>query len=148
MIKELLETRIRPAVMEDGGDIVYKGWEPDSGALAVLLRLVFFFFFSIGQGFVVCSERGQGGGQPLWVCLPCPGALSSPLLLTLYLSGFTSSVSSAARMRLCSVVVGRASALLWPLAVLSTGKTGMAGLYTHAASCTSRCNHLGSSRIT
>lgn len=24
MIKELLETRIRPAVMEDGGDIVFK----------------------------------------------------------------------------------------------------------------------------
>ena len=25
MIKELLETRIRPAVQEDGGDILYKG---------------------------------------------------------------------------------------------------------------------------
>jgi hypothetical protein len=25
MIKELLETRIRPAVKEDGGDIIYKG---------------------------------------------------------------------------------------------------------------------------
>lgn len=27
MIKELLETRIRPSVQEDGGDIVYKGFE-------------------------------------------------------------------------------------------------------------------------
>lgn len=27
MIKELLETRVRPAIMEDGGDIEYKGFE-------------------------------------------------------------------------------------------------------------------------
>lgn len=27
MIKELIETRIRPAVQEDGGDIVFKGFE-------------------------------------------------------------------------------------------------------------------------
>jgi Fe-S cluster biogenesis protein NfuA len=27
MIKEILETRVRPAVQEDGGDIVYKGFE-------------------------------------------------------------------------------------------------------------------------
>ena len=26
MIKELLETRIRPMVMEDGGDIIYRGY--------------------------------------------------------------------------------------------------------------------------
>lgn len=31
MIKELLETRIRPAVAEDGGDIVFKGFDTDSG---------------------------------------------------------------------------------------------------------------------
>ncbi|GBG00201.1 hypothetical protein Rsub_13018 [Raphidocelis subcapitata] len=31
MIKELLETRIRPAVQEDGGDIVYRGFDVDSG---------------------------------------------------------------------------------------------------------------------
>lgn len=28
MIKELLETRIRPAVQDDGGDIVYIGFDP------------------------------------------------------------------------------------------------------------------------
>jgi len=28
MIKELLETRIRPAVQDDGGDIVYRGFDP------------------------------------------------------------------------------------------------------------------------
>lgn len=28
MIKELLETRIRPAVQDDGGDIEYKGFDP------------------------------------------------------------------------------------------------------------------------
>ena len=31
MIKELLETRIRPAVAEDGGDIVFRGWDAESG---------------------------------------------------------------------------------------------------------------------
>lgn len=27
MIKELLETRIRPAIQEDGGDLVFKGFD-------------------------------------------------------------------------------------------------------------------------
>lgn len=31
MIKELLETRIRPAVAEDGGDIVFKGFDEKTG---------------------------------------------------------------------------------------------------------------------
>ncbi|KAF8069479.1 NIFU5 [Scenedesmus sp. PABB004] len=35
MIKELLETRIRPAVQEDGGDIVYKGFDADSGTVTL-----------------------------------------------------------------------------------------------------------------
>lgn len=38
MIKELLETRIRPAVQEDGGDIVYRGFEPDTGT--VILKMM------------------------------------------------------------------------------------------------------------
>lgn len=37
MIKELLETRIRPAVQEDGGDIRYVGFEEDSGIVTVQL---------------------------------------------------------------------------------------------------------------
>eukprot|EP00541_Cyclophora_tenuis_P006648 CAMPEP_0116542358 /NCGR_PEP_ID=MMETSP0397-20121206/976_1 /TAXON_ID=216820 /ORGANISM="Cyclophora tenuis, Strain ECT3854" /LENGTH=238 /DNA_ID=CAMNT_0004066367 /DNA_START=45 /DNA_END=761 /DNA_ORIENTATION=- len=37
MIKELLETRIRPAVQEDGGDIRYVGFEPDTGVTTVKL---------------------------------------------------------------------------------------------------------------
>lgn len=37
MIKELLETRIRPAVQEDGGDIVFKGFEEDTGMVQVKL---------------------------------------------------------------------------------------------------------------
>ena len=37
MIKELLETRIRPAVAEDGGDIVYKGFDEEAGV--VLLQM-------------------------------------------------------------------------------------------------------------
>ena len=31
MIKELLDTRIRPTVMEDGGDIRYMGFDHDTG---------------------------------------------------------------------------------------------------------------------
>ena len=37
LIKELLETRIRPAVQEDGGDILFHRFEPDTGL--VLLQL-------------------------------------------------------------------------------------------------------------
>lgn len=35
MIKELLETRVRPAVKEDGGDIVYKGFDKETGTLTL-----------------------------------------------------------------------------------------------------------------
>jgi Fe-S cluster biogenesis protein NfuA len=37
MIKELLESRIRPAVQEDGGDIRYVGFEPETGVVTVKL---------------------------------------------------------------------------------------------------------------
>jgi len=37
MIKELLESRIRPAVQEDGGDIKYVGYEEESGIVTVQL---------------------------------------------------------------------------------------------------------------
>jgi len=37
MIKELLETRIRPAVAEDGGDIVYRGFDEATGVVRVKL---------------------------------------------------------------------------------------------------------------
>jgi len=33
MIKELLEMRIRPSVQEDGGDIVYRGFDEDDGVV-------------------------------------------------------------------------------------------------------------------
>lgn len=35
MIKELLETRIRPAVREDGGDIVFRSWDADTGTVTL-----------------------------------------------------------------------------------------------------------------
>jgi len=38
MIKELLETRIRPAVAEDGGDIVFKKFDHESGVVTVQLQ--------------------------------------------------------------------------------------------------------------
>ena len=37
MIKELLETRIRPAVAEDGGDIIFKAFDEESGVVKVKL---------------------------------------------------------------------------------------------------------------
>jgi NFU1 iron-sulfur cluster scaffold homolog, mitochondrial len=37
MIKELIEARIRPAVQEDGGDIRYVGYEPETGVVTVQL---------------------------------------------------------------------------------------------------------------
>jgi len=37
MIKELLESRIRPAVQEDGGDIYYLGFDPETGVVSVKL---------------------------------------------------------------------------------------------------------------
>jgi len=38
MIKELLETRVRPAIMEDGGDIEYRGFD-ENGAGLVKVKL-------------------------------------------------------------------------------------------------------------
>jgi len=37
MIKELLETRVRPAIMEDGGDIEYRGYS-DDGVVKLKLK--------------------------------------------------------------------------------------------------------------
>ncbi|KAL1817638.1 hypothetical protein ACET3Z_020212 [Daucus carota] len=38
MIKELLETRIRPSVQDDGGDIEYIGFDPDSGIVKLRMQ--------------------------------------------------------------------------------------------------------------
>lgn len=38
MIKELLETRIKPAVAEDGGDIVFKRFEEDTGRVVLKMQ--------------------------------------------------------------------------------------------------------------
>ncbi|GFS43016.1 NFU domain protein 4 [Actinidia rufa] len=38
MIKELLETRIRPAVQDDGGDIEYRGFDPDTGVVKLRMQ--------------------------------------------------------------------------------------------------------------
>jgi Fe-S cluster biogenesis protein NfuA len=38
MIKELLETRVRPAIQEDGGDIEYKGFEEGTGVVSLKLK--------------------------------------------------------------------------------------------------------------
>ncbi|XP_042492964.1 nifU-like protein 4, mitochondrial isoform X3 [Macadamia integrifolia] len=38
MIKELLETRIRPAVQDDGGDIEYRGFNPETGVVKLRMQ--------------------------------------------------------------------------------------------------------------
>ena len=38
MIKELLDTRVRPAIQEDGGDIEYRGFEEDAGLVKLKLK--------------------------------------------------------------------------------------------------------------
>ncbi|KAK6933532.1 NIF system FeS cluster assembly, NifU, C-terminal [Dillenia turbinata] len=38
MIKELLETRIRPAVQDDGGDIVYCGFDEETGIVKLKMQ--------------------------------------------------------------------------------------------------------------
>ncbi|XP_066362958.1 nifU-like protein 4, mitochondrial [Miscanthus floridulus] len=38
MIKELLETRIRPAVQDDGGDIEYRGFDPENGIVKLKMQ--------------------------------------------------------------------------------------------------------------
>ncbi|AMD22938.1 HHR169Wp [Eremothecium sinecaudum] len=38
MIEELIKTRIRPAIMEDGGDILYRGWNPETGIVYLKLQ--------------------------------------------------------------------------------------------------------------
>lgn len=37
-IKELLETRVRPAVAQDGGDIIYRGFDEASGVVFLHMR--------------------------------------------------------------------------------------------------------------
>ena len=38
MIKELIETRVRPAVQEDGGDIEFVSFDESDGAVVVRMR--------------------------------------------------------------------------------------------------------------
>jgi len=37
-IKELIETRVRPAVAQDGGDIIFKGFDGDTGIVSLHLQ--------------------------------------------------------------------------------------------------------------
>lgn len=38
MIKELLDTRVRPAIQEDGGDLEYRGFHEESGIVELSLK--------------------------------------------------------------------------------------------------------------
>lgn len=38
MIKELLDTRVRPSIQEDGGDLEYKGFNEETGVVTLMLK--------------------------------------------------------------------------------------------------------------
>ncbi|EGG11278.1 uncharacterized protein MELLADRAFT_41822 [Melampsora larici-populina 98AG31] len=38
MIKELLDTRVRPSIQEDGGDLEYKGFDEETGVVTLMLK--------------------------------------------------------------------------------------------------------------
>ena len=38
MIKEIMETRIRPFVQEDGGDITYRSFDEESGLVLIEMK--------------------------------------------------------------------------------------------------------------
>ena len=38
MIKELLDTRVRPAIQEDGGDLEYRGFHEETGIVELSLK--------------------------------------------------------------------------------------------------------------
>lgn len=38
LIEELIETRIRPAILEDGGDIDFRAWDPETGTVYLKLQ--------------------------------------------------------------------------------------------------------------
>ncbi|GJJ09385.1 hypothetical protein Clacol_003607 [Clathrus columnatus] len=38
MIKELLDSRVRPAIMEDGGDLEFKGFDETNGVVKLMLK--------------------------------------------------------------------------------------------------------------
>ena len=73
MIKELLETRIRPAVQEDGGDIVFKGFEPDCGTVT-LKMMVRAPRLAAGGGLAAGARRarGRGAGDKAAAAAPTP----------------------------------------------------------------------------
>lgn len=61
-IKELMETRIRPSVQEDGGDIFYVGFDPTTGLVKV--------------GVIVSPLR-----RILQYCIPCCIVYTSSCIL-------------------------------------------------------------------
>jgi hypothetical protein len=59
MIKELLDTRIRPAVQDDGGDIEYVGYNADTGVVQVRLQVMFINVVLMMQGVTNMAGRLQ-----------------------------------------------------------------------------------------
>lgn len=87
MIKELLETRIRPAVQDDGGDIEYRGFDLyviselysfiERGKTLHVLFYVNFLFLLMTWYFVlvsVCRETGIVKLKMQGACSGCPSS--------------------------------------------------------------------------
>lgn len=67
MIKELLDTRIRPAVRDDGGDIVYKGFDPDSGTVYLKMQVLHTYMVGVAPCYIIFAHN-QGA------CSGCPSS--------------------------------------------------------------------------
>lgn len=71
MIKELLETRIRPAIMEDGGDIEYRGFNDGEVLLKLrgACRTCDSSVVTLKNGIEVSSQRDHFVGVFFFFCL-------------------------------------------------------------------------------
>jgi hypothetical protein len=59
MIKELLDTRIRPAVQDDGGDIEYVGYNAETGVVQVRLQVYGHVLYQTLRGVIKHAGRLQ-----------------------------------------------------------------------------------------
>ncbi|CAN0927461.1 NifU-like protein 4, mitochondrial [Linum grandiflorum] len=75
MIKELLETRIRPAVQDDGGDIEYCGFDQYVFPLLIIMFPSCTISGLIGTGFLsTCRESGVVKLRMQGACSGCPSS--------------------------------------------------------------------------
>jgi len=106
MVKELLETRIRPAVQEDGGDIVFKGFDAESGTVTLKMMVR-------GGAWgrrLICEGGGWGGGRGGLLGLARAGGRWASLLSGLHPFEMPWVLKQCAHPHLHSTAINRARA--------------------------------------